>query len=87
MSEAINGSSPQGDAPSARFASTGIPPDTGERRFNRDATRSPPFVIRYARRHLGFLAGLVIVAVAMGVAYRYLFDPREERELSYHLRS
>jgi hypothetical protein len=87
MSEAINGSSPQKDAPSPRFASTGIPPDTDEGRFDRGATRSPGSVIRYARRHLGFLAGLVIAAVAVGVVYRYLFDPLEERTLSYNLRS
>ena len=87
MSEAINGSSPQRDVPSARSASTSIPPDTEEDRFDRGATRSPPFVIRYVRRHLGFLAGLVIAVVAMGVAYRYLFDPLEERVLSYYLRS
>jgi class 3 adenylate cyclase len=49
------------------------------------ATGIPRFVIRYARRHLGFLAGLVIAAVVMGVVYRYLFDPLEERVPSYYL--
>jgi len=56
-------------------------------RSGRRTTASRPFSIRYARRHLGFLAGLVIAAVAMGVVYRYLFDPLEERTLSYYLRS
>jgi adenylate cyclase len=46
-----------------------------------------PFVIRHARRHLGFLAGLVVTAVAVGVVYRYSFDQLEERTLSYCLRS
>jgi hypothetical protein len=46
-----------------------------------------PLIIRYARRHLGFLFGLVIAAVAIGITYRYLFDPLEEREPSYYLRS
>jgi class 3 adenylate cyclase len=84
MSEAINGSSPQRDAPSAPFEPQGI---TAHTRFDHGSTASLPFVIRYARRHFGFLAGLVIAAVAMGVAYRYLFDPLEERVLSYYLRS
>jgi len=56
-------------------------------RFDHGATASPASVIRYARRYRGSLAGLVIAAVAMGVAYRYLFDPLEERVLSYYLRS
>jgi adenylate cyclase len=33
------------------------------------------------------LAGLLIVAVATGVAYRYLFDRLEERTLPYYIRS
>jgi len=52
-----------------------------------DQRRSLPFVLPYARRHLGFLAGLVTAAVAVGIVYRYLFDPLEERELSFYLRS
>ena len=44
-------------------------------------------VIRYARRHIGFLAGLLLAAVALGIAYRYLFDPLEERTLPYYIRS
>jgi len=31
---------------------------TEERRLGHSVTASPPFVIRYARRHLSFLAGL-----------------------------
>jgi hypothetical protein len=57
------------------------------RRHRLEPPGSPRFVIRYARRHLGFLAGLVIAAVVMGVGYRYLFDPLEERVPSYYLRS
>ena len=44
-------------------------------------------VIRYAGRHLGFLAGLLIAAVAIGVAYRYLFDPLDERTVPFYVRS
>jgi hypothetical protein len=44
-------------------------------------------VIRYARRHFGFLAGLLITAVAIGIAYRYLFDRLEERTVPFYLRS
>ncbi len=64
MTRAINQSSRQRDAPSAP---PGMPAHTDERRFGRSAASSPPFVIAYARRHLGFLAGLVIVAVATTV--------------------
>ncbi len=56
-----------------------MPPHTEEGRIGRSTIAGPAFVIRYARRHLGFLAGLVIVATAMGVVYRYLLDPLEER--------
>src|SRR5271170_361359 len=49
--------------------------------------RRAPAVIRYAGRHLGFLAGLLIAAVAIGVAYRYLFDPLDERTVPYYIRS
>src|SRR5207248_10422269 len=48
---------------------------------------SRPAVIRYAGRHLGFLAGLLIAAVAFGVAYRYLFDPLEQRTVPFYIRS
>jgi hypothetical protein len=50
------------DASSGRFERAGVP-GSADRRW------SPPFVIRYAGRHLGFLAGLVIAAVVMGVVY------------------
>jgi class 3 adenylate cyclase len=43
--------------------------------------------IRYAGRHLKFLAGLLIAAVAIGVAYRYLFDRLEERTVPFYIRS
>jgi class 3 adenylate cyclase len=54
------------------------------------ARTAPPLglvVLRYARRHLGFLGGLLITAVAVGIAYRYSFDPPEERTLPYYVRS
>jgi adenylate cyclase len=44
-------------------------------------------VIRYGSRHFGFLAGLMIAAVVIGIAYRYLFDPLEERTAPFYLRS
>jgi hypothetical protein len=44
----------------------------------RSARAARPAILRYAGRHVGFLAGLLIVAVATGVAYRYLFDRLEE---------
>jgi class 3 adenylate cyclase len=50
-------------------------------------TAARPAIIRYAGRHLGFLAGLLIVAVAFGVAYRYLFDPLDERTVPFYIRS
>jgi adenylate cyclase len=56
-------------------------------RRGRTPAASRPAVIRYTGRHLGFLAGLLIVAVAIGVAYRYLFDPLEERTLPFYIRS
>jgi hypothetical protein len=46
-----------------------------------------PLVFRYVRRHLGFLAGLLLVGVALGTAYRYLFDPIEQRTLPFFIRS
>jgi class 3 adenylate cyclase len=53
----------------------------------RSAAAARPAVIRYARRNIGFLARLLIVAAAMGVAYRYLFDPLGERTAPYYIRS
>jgi adenylate cyclase len=44
-------------------------------------------VFRYARRHLGFLAGLLLVGGAFGVIYRYLFDALDERTLPFFIRS
>jgi class 3 adenylate cyclase len=44
-------------------------------------------VIRYARRNLGFLGGLLLAALAVGIAYRYLFDPPDERTLPNYIRS
>jgi class 3 adenylate cyclase len=71
----------------ARLAPPGMPAHGDERRMGRGAGTSPPFVMRYARRHLGFLAGLVIVAVAIGITYRYLLDPLNQRTVPYYLRS
>jgi adenylate cyclase len=51
------------------------------------ATAWLAFLTRYARRHLGFLAGLVIVGAALGIGYRYRFDPLEKRVPSFFLRS
>jgi class 3 adenylate cyclase/biotin transporter BioY len=48
---------------------------------------SRPAVVRHAGRHLGFLAGLLIAAVVIGVAYRYLFDPLDEQTIPYYIRS
>jgi class 3 adenylate cyclase len=48
---------------------------------------SRPAVIRYAGRHLGFLAGLLIVAVAIGITYRHLLDPLDEQTVPYYVRS
>jgi class 3 adenylate cyclase len=44
-------------------------------------------MLRYLRRHLGFLAGLLIVAFALGISYRYVFDPLEQRTLPNYIRS
>jgi class 3 adenylate cyclase len=87
LTRAITGNSPLKGVPSAPVTPRGIAADTDERRPGRAVTAWPPFVIRYARRHLGFLAGVVIAAIAIGIIYRYLFDPLEEREPSYYLRS
>ena len=65
----------------------GVTPRIGTGSFGPSSSVSAAFVIRYARRHFGFLTGLAIATALMGVAYRYLFDPPEERLLSYYLRS
>ena len=44
-------------------------------------------VIRRIKRHLNFLAGLLPGAIAVGIAYRYLFDPLEEQTLPFYIRS
>jgi class 3 adenylate cyclase len=46
-----------------------------------------PVLILYIRRHLGFLAGLLVAAFAIGIAYRYLIDPLDQRTLPNYLRS
>jgi class 3 adenylate cyclase len=51
------------------------------------AAGARPAIVRYAGRHLGFLAGLLIAAVMIGLAYRYLFDPLDERTVPFYLRS
>jgi class 3 adenylate cyclase len=51
------------------------------------AAGARPAIVRYAGRHLGFLAGLLIAAVMIGLAYRYLFDPVDERTVPFYLRS
>jgi class 3 adenylate cyclase len=56
-------------------------------RGGRSAPAARPAILRYAGRHLGFLAGLLIAAVAFGVAYRYLFDPLDERRVPFYIRS
>jgi class 3 adenylate cyclase len=53
----------------------------------RDVARPASAFIRSARRHLSFLAGLLVVAAALGVAYRYLIDPLDQRVLSNYIRS
>src|SRR5204862_509027 len=44
-------------------------------------------MLRHFRRHLGLLAGMLIAAIALGIAYRYVFNTIEERTLSYYARS
>ena len=56
-------------------------------RRGRGAAASRRAVIRYAGPHIGFLAGLLIAAVAIGIAYRYLFDPVEEGTVLFYIRS
>ena len=63
------------------------PPLPAVTRCGRSAAAARPAIIRYAGRHLGFLAGLLIVAVAFGVTYRYLVDPLAERTVPFYIRS
>src|ERR1043165_7350477 len=44
-------------------------------------------MLRHLRRHLGLLASMLATAVALGIAYRYLFNTLEERTLSFYTRS
>jgi class 3 adenylate cyclase len=87
LTRAITGNSLLKGGPSAPVTPRYIAAHSDEREPGCAVTAWTPFVIRYARRHLGFLAGLVIAAIAIGIIYRYLFDPLEEREPAYYLRS
>ena len=42
---------------------------------------------KFAKRHLGFIAQLLIFAFAVGIAYRQLFDPVDQRQFGHYLRS
>ena len=86
LTRAITGNSLLKDVPSAPVRPRYIAAHSDERKPGCTVTAWTPFVMRYARRHLGFLGGLVIAAIAIGIVYRYLFDPLEERELSSYLR-
>lgn len=55
--------------------------------YSRGVAASLPAVVRYASRHFRFLVGLMVAAVAIGIAYRYLVDPIEERTLPFYIRS
>ena len=44
-------------------------------------------MLRYFRRNLRFLGELLIVAAAIGVAYRYVFGALEERTVPFYARS
>ena len=62
------------------FGTAGLRP--GRRR---SVTR--PAILRHVRRHLGLLAGMLVTAIALGIAYRYLFNTLEERTPLYYARS
>jgi hypothetical protein len=75
----------------AALAQTGTP-DTIARagaatRRSQGTMAARPAIIRYAGRHLGFLAGLLIVAVAIGIGYRYSFGPLDEQTVPFYIRS
>jgi hypothetical protein len=59
----------------------------GVTRCGRSAAAARTAIVRYVGRHLGFLAGLLIAAVALGIIYRYLFDPLDERTVPFYIRS
>jgi class 3 adenylate cyclase len=44
-------------------------------------------MLRHLRRHLGLLAGMLVAAIVLGIAYRYLFNALDERTPSYYARS
>lgn len=46
-----------------------------------------PAMLRYFRRHLGLLAGMLVAAIALGISYRYLFNALEERTPAFYARS
>jgi class 3 adenylate cyclase len=56
-------------------------------RFGRGAAAPRAAGSGYARLHLGFLAGVLLAAVAIAIAYRYLLDPPDLRTLPNYVRS
>jgi class 3 adenylate cyclase len=48
---------------------------------------SRALAMRYAARYVRFATGLAVAGFAFGIAYRYLFDPVDQRELAYYARS
>ena len=46
-----------------------------------------PTALRYIARNFPFIAGWLIAAFAIGLAYRHFVDPLEERIPGYYLRS
>jgi class 3 adenylate cyclase len=44
-------------------------------------------MLRYFRRHLGLLAGMLAAAIALGILYRHLFDPLDQRTFPFYARS
>jgi adenylate cyclase len=63
------------------------PPDRQSEERDRAAFLMHGAVGTYARRHAAFLLGLLVAAFAIGVGYRFLFDPVEARQLANYLRS
>src|SRR5690242_70192 len=66
-----------------------LPGGAGAKRgwYGRRVAAPHPAIIRYAGRHVGFLTGLLLAGVTIGIAYRYLVDPLEERTLPFYMRS
>jgi hypothetical protein len=80
---AISGSR-SGRAParhSLKFTGEGLPRCGGERDIGRW------HFLRQAARHSGSLIASLLVGVAVGMTYRFLFDPSVERALANFLRS